>query len=614
MRIRINFLNLAALLILAIVAVGCAGQPDKSSTADNPAKNGLPSIQSKSPGLPEVDGLDAGDIPLCYGPDLKILYVMNYTHPDPEMKVILGDYTLPVDLYRIENGQRTKMAAGIPFITLAQWSPDGQHLGIGGGQQLYILNTDNDSLDSVNELVNLPSAVHFGWSPDGKTVYAEHDAVPNGAVFNVETHKGLPAYKIKEPFPFFKAKLADNLFLGTVVQSVNSQPETVILDGAGQVQKSVARGNFRDADGNSILQVGIENFGLAFYADVNDPKGMVLTNEYIYQCRFLPRGGVIFSTPGETGSELNYKLTVITQKEQRIINVSGPHFHVWPDGRFVDICGYRSERLSLPDLSATQQENRLLYSGDKAKITATVRGAASTYLDNYHRTENLDDQALKQALSRYYIDTRELVEQIAFTDVYEELKSRPLLPHFRAGANHLSGQIDSLIIYGDDRATLVAHFLFRQIFLPSDAGTDSWLPFHSNVSGWGFGAAYEMVKREESWYVTGLSTFPESREKERIAEMVDDFIASVQRGAPAPVREEQSIQFYEQIKGKEIKAGQIQFWNMSEPHRSTSAEQAKIALVYLYAGGERYKLVLSRDLTLDWEIERLSDFSHSGIY
>lgn len=38
-------------------------------------------------------------------------------------------------------------------------------------------------------------SVHFEWSPDGKTVYAEHDVVPNGAVFNVENHEGLPAYK-----------------------------------------------------------------------------------------------------------------------------------------------------------------------------------------------------------------------------------------------------------------------------------------------------------------------------------------------------------------------------------------------------------------------------------
>jgi hypothetical protein len=37
--------------------------------------------------------------------------------------------------------------------------------------------------------------VHCGRAPDGKKVYAEHDAVPNGAVFNMETHEGLPAYK-----------------------------------------------------------------------------------------------------------------------------------------------------------------------------------------------------------------------------------------------------------------------------------------------------------------------------------------------------------------------------------------------------------------------------------
>ena len=36
--------------------------------------------------------------------------------------------------------------------------------------------------------------------------------------------------------------------------------------------------------------------------------------------------------------------------------------------------------------------------------------------------------------------------------------------------------------------------------------------------------------------------------------------------------------FYEQIRGKELKAGQIQFWNTSDPHRSPNAEQAKFPL------------------------------------
>jgi len=202
---------------------------------------------------------------------------------------------------------------------------------------------------------------------------------------------------------------------------------------------------------------------------------------------------------------------------------------------------------------------------------------------------------------------------VALTDIFEELKSRPL-PNMQAGAHHLSGEIESLAVLGDDRASLTAHFLSRQMVFHPGADADPWLQFHSTVSGWSFHAAYEMVKQNGSWYVTGLSTFPGSQERERIEVLVGNFISSAQSGAPAPVQEEQSIRFYEKIKGKEVRMGQIQFWNMSEPHRSTSAEQAKIALVYLYAGGERYKLVLSRDLTLDWEIERLSDFSHPGIY
>ncbi|TEB08704.1 TolB family protein [Pelotomaculum propionicicum] len=536
--------------------------------------------------------LDPGDMPLCYSPDLKTVYVMNYSRPEQEVGVILGDYTRPVDLYRLDNGQRTRVASGIPFITLARWSPDGRYLGIAGGRQLHVLNSDDNSLDPVNKLVNLPSAVFFGWSPDSKTVYVEHDYVVNGAVFNVENHEGLPAYRIKDNFPFFKAMLSDNLFIGTVTHEPSTS-ETVLMDGEGQVQKSVGAGKFRDVAGNSILQVGKGDFGLAFYADVNTPEGVLLTDRFIYQCQFLPQGGIIYTTPGETGAELNYDLTVVTQKEQKTVKVSGPHFNVWPDGRFVDVCGYRTERLSLPELAVVQQQDCPLYEGEKDKIIACARGAITTYIEYCHRSNNPYDQALKQELSRYCVDTREPVEQVALTDIYEELKSRPALSHLRSVAHHLNGQIKSVEIHGD-RAALVAGFSSRHAVIRSD-DTDPWSLFRSTAGGWAFETAYEMIKLDGNWYVTGLSTFPRSRERSEIAELTDGFINSCRGDGPAPVRDEQSRQFYEQIRGKEIRAGQIQFWNMSEPHRSSSAEQSKFALVYLYAGEARYELVFSRE-------------------
>ncbi|NPV73882.1 MAG: hypothetical protein HPY89_08900 [Pelotomaculum sp.] len=608
---RLKVTCLAVLLALALIAAGCAGRTEKSADVENRGQNGLPSLAAKSPGVPEVDGLNPGDMPLCYGPDLKTVYVMNYSLQDQESGVILGDYTKPVDLYRLDRGRRTKVASGISFITQARWSPDGRYLGMAGGRQLHVLDSANDSLNPVNELVNLPSAVFFGWSPDGRTVYVEHENVVNGAVFNVESREGLPSYKIKDNPPFFKAQLSGNLFIGTVANEPSAS-ETVLLDGEGQVQKSVGEGKFRDADGNSILQVGKGDFGLAYYADVNTPEGVLLTDKFIYQCRFLPRGGIIYTTPGETGAELNYDLTVVTQEGQKTVKVSGPHFNVWPDGRFVDICGYRTERLSLPELAVVQQQDHPLYEEEKDKIIACARGAITTYIEYYHRFKNPDDQALKQELSRYYVDTREPVEQVALTDIYEELKSRPALSHLRSGVHHLNGQIKSVEIHGD-RAALVAGFSSRHAVIRSD-DTDPWSLFRSTAGGWAFETAYEMIKLDGKWYVTGLSTFPRSRERSEIAELVDGFISSCRGNGPAPALDEQSRQFYEQIRGKEIRVGQIQFWNMSEPHRSSSAEHSMYAVVCLYAGEVRYKLVFSRERTPDWQIERLGDFSRPGLF
>ncbi len=611
---RIKMTKMAILLVLALIAAGCAGRAEKSTDVENQGQNGLPSLVEKSPGVPEIGGLAPGDIPLCYSPDLKTIYVMNYADPDQEVGVIIGDYTKPVDLYRLDNGQRTRVASGIPFITYARWSPDGKYLGMAGGGQLYVLNSANNNLDAVNKLVELPSAAFFGWSPDSKTVYVEHEYVVNGAVFNVESHEGLPSYKIRERFPFFKAKLSDNLFIGTVAPEPSTY-ETVIMDGKGQVQKSVGEGEFRDVAGNSILQVGKGDFGLAFYANVNNPEGALLTDKYIYQCQFLPQGGIIYTTPGETGAELNYELTVITQKEQKKVKVSGPRFNVWPDGSFADVCGCRAERLSLPELAAAQRQDRPLYNEETGKIIACARGAISAYIENYEHIRNLDDQALKQELSRYYADTREPMEQVALTDTYEELRNRPPAPYARAGQCHLSGQIKSMEIHSNDSATLVAGFLSTwQMFTPSDDSDRGVLPNPTAVSGWSFETAYEMIKLDGSWYVTGLSTFPRSRERSELAELVDAFITSSQNNGSAPVQDEQSRQFYEEIRGKELRAGQIQFWNMSEPYRSPNAEQSNYALVYLYAGKARYKLIFSREPGQGWQIESINASSRPGLF
>ena len=94
---RLKRAKLVILLVLAFFAVGCTGRTEKSTGIENRGQNGLPSIAAKSPGVPEVGGLEPGDMPLCYSPDLKTVYIMNYSHPDQEVGVILGDYTTPVE-------------------------------------------------------------------------------------------------------------------------------------------------------------------------------------------------------------------------------------------------------------------------------------------------------------------------------------------------------------------------------------------------------------------------------------------------------------------------------------------------------------------------------------
>ena len=539
----------------------------------------------------KITGLTKEDIPFAYSPDKKTLFVMDYGDEINNLNVITGDYTRKVNIYKISlsNGQRTMIAQGIPFISLAKISPDEKYLALMGGGELRLLQLSSGKL--TDNIGGPPALTHFGWSPDGKKIYTEHESFPNDMIYFVESGQKRLPYEPGPKEPFYKAsyKIAPGkeVFVGTDMAADkygNKVPITVIFDKNQNIKRTLSIGRVRDVFKNNIIQVGKERFELLFIPNYETNRQKILSEDYIYQCAFTPDGDVIYTTKGKIKENPCYSLNLFDPKNnrQKTVEVSGPHFCLWPDGRYIDICGYKEERLSLPDLKMVKHKDRNLYTGEKARIISTLHQASDAYFKNYYK--KTDPKELEKELKKYFVNTSYPVPQEALFDVHRELIHQSSSgPH----RYHIFGTLESLKINGS-RASVKAGFVTE-----------------SDYGSWSFISAFETVKINNNWYITGLATFPESGEREKVVAVVQKFIDRTEKGKRFYFQDEKSNVLYKKIMKKKIKMGQVQFWSLGDPNLASNVGSAVYTKVYLDVEDKRYKLLVKKNTS--WNIERLDD-------
>ncbi|HAG08864.1 MAG TPA: hypothetical protein DCK87_04775 [Desulfotomaculum sp.] len=522
---------------------------------------------------------------------------MNYSDEINGLNVIAGDYTRKVNIYKmsLDNGQKTMIVQGIPFISLAKISLDGKYLALMSGGELRLLQLSSEKL--TGNIGSPPNLTHFGWSPDGKKIYTENEVFPNNIIYSVESGQKRFPYEQGPEEPFYKAsyKIAQGkeVFVGTDMAADkygNEMPVTVILDKNQNIKRTLSIGRVRDIFKNNIIQVGKEGFELLFIPNYETWRQKILSEDYIYQCAFTPDGDVIYTTKGKIKENPCYSLNLFDPKNnrQKTVEVSGPHFCLWPDRRYIDICGYREERLSLPDLKQVKHKDRNLYTGEKARIIAALYHASDVYFKNFYRKN--EPKKLGKELEKYFVNTSYPVPQEALFDVHQELIHRSSSETHRYHIIH--GTLEDLKINGG-RASVKAGFVTE-----------------SDYGSWSFISAFEMIKINNNWYITGLATFPESGERKRVMSVVQKFIDGAEKGKMYYFQDEKSNVLYKKIIKKKIKIGQVQFWSLSEPQLASNAGNAAYAKVYLDVEDKRYKLLVKKNSFRNverWYIERLDD-------
>lgn len=285
-------------------------------------------------------------------------------------------------------------------------------------------------------------------------------------------------------------------------------PQTVVIDKNGQVVKVVGKGRFRDSYGRSVLQVGESLFGLYYTADINlsdDP--VKLSEEYIYDARYIYDGKIAYIIKSPE-VEQNLFLFCISDQQGKLlkqIEVTGSCLVLSPDGKSVFIKGERDEEIDLTSMVVKQIANNETPNYTQEAIYRVIREAVDSCCKF-----DLTGAADMTAVNKYFTDTQN-PDQWANFVISNYMKQ--MSPTKNAKHYVVDIRVGDLQIIGDTASVNVVF-----------GGSNSF------GTGYGDNWRAELIKINNRWYITGLSTFPDSSEYQKVKQYVEKLITNAQSG------------------------------------------------------------------------------------
>lgn len=532
----------------------------------------------------------------------KDMYFMEPLPDDDLPQIIKGEAKGKVRIIRVNQltNEENIIVEGVPFISLVHWNNTGKIVAFGDGEKLIIYDTVKNRLLLENVLEN-ESISYFFWSPkDENKLYTENYNLSNGSIYYVNSQKKVEAYETKEQI-YYKGKLDNNYFFATKWFSFENRDKrqmakndgvrTLIVDKAGNEVKILGEGRFRDSYQKSLLQVGDNGFGLYYTPDINQPnKILTLTREFVFDAKFADDGKIAFIIENKDMDSNLFSLHILDRggKELEKIQVSGSSIALLPDGKTGYVGGPLWEKINFKEnkieegLQFTKQE----IDTEKIEIYKTIRNAISVLVKF-----NLAGEKDRDRAKQYFLDTNS-PEQWAYFDISnlfeDNVQTNGLKEFYRL-------RIELIDFKENDTVNKQVSAMVRVSSFSLSGGT--------SIEDY----ALELIEVDNNWYVTGLSTFPFSKERGKVEKIIKKFVSDAQNGEVFPGK----------LEGKEVELGQIQFWASSMPHLSPNIESSDYCKVYLIVKNngkqEIWKMVLDKKSGNDWYPSKLSMENLSGL-
>lgn len=522
-----------------------------------------------------------GKVLLSVSPSGKSMYFMSASNLQLTTDILKGDTWQLVDIYRKDKEGKDfqVIAEGIPFVSQVKWNKDGNVVAFGGGEKLTIYDAKKDKLLLEEKLKN-DSIVFFAWSPkDDNKLYAENPSLANGSIYYIDSQKKVEAYETKEDI-YYKGNLDNNYFYGTKWYIYNDKKNkesinTIIVDKKGNVVKVLAEGKFRDAYKKSLVQIGENGFGLYYIRDINKPENIdVLSKEYIYDVKFVDKGKIAYIIEKKDISKNNFQLIIADKqgKEVKKLDVSGSNIALLPNGKVGFISGPNWEKIDFVNNKIEKVLYDVEMNPEKEKVYSVIRGA----MDTICKYEACGIKDWNQA-KKYFIDTVN-PEQWAYFDIYTKFKESAYKERENFYKLNLK-VIENKFNFMQNKVSVKVRAEAR-----NSTGGETVLEY-----------PLELIKINKEWYVTGISTFPDSSQYQKVYNLVNDYIKDIKAGKIFP-----NI-----LENKEMEMGQIQFWRSNLPHLSSNIEGANSCKVYLKVKENNkrviYKLILEKKNDNNWK-------------
>lgn len=551
-----------------VYVVDGGGQNQADDFVDWIDCNGIDPFQN---GVSDGIELAEGEILLSCAPDGESYYVMQRAEGfsfQGDTK-LLGERYILVDVIRIgrNDGVRRTIAQQIPFVSKAAWNQTGEIIAFCGGSHLSVYDQKKERLILQEELAETIISDFF-WSPvDNNKMYIEQPDITGGGVYYVDPQKRVELYETREKI-YYKAVLENAYYYATQWRSGQAENDgalyTVLADDNRKVIKIIGQGSYKDSYRKSVLMSGEDRFGLYYVADINQTsKGTVLTEEYVYDAKFLTDGRIGYIIRQEK-AEGNQFLLCICDAAGKLIqteSVSGSGFYLSDDGQTVFISGAQQEIWDVGSLQLVQQSQGG-YNDDE--LVTALRGAAMVYIQM-----RLGYPVEKDMVAQFFTDN-DRVGGMALSEICAyPAKDEEDGPIFYQA---ILDRVHSFISAEGDIATC---------HIALEGATPNGETISEQLS-------WDAVKISGRWQVAGLSTFTREQDKNEVLAVVEMFLQheAAELG----------------IDNHAIRWRQVQYWRQDKSGLASWLKEAEWAKVDGEPGG---LIVWLKRVENDWQVQQI---------
>lgn len=301
-----------------------------------------------------------------------------------DIQVLRGLPAPLIDIYRLDKvtGLTEQIAQQVPFISKVQWNNTGDMIAFSGSGVLLIYDCTEERMLLGQELQN-EFVTDFFWSPlENNKLYIEQPESTAGRVYYVDPQKKAELYETTEKL-YYKAKVDEQYYYATQWRNNQEEQEavyTVLTDGQKQIVKVVGQGSYKDHYRQQVLLNGENHFSLTYIADINQiNQRQILTEEYIYDAKFIAGGRVLYVTADQNTVENQYLAHIVSARGEELaeLTISGNAVLLDETGTKGYVSGPGQEELDLVALRITNQQIAENASVDGLRQAA--QGAADLY-------------------------------------------------------------------------------------------------------------------------------------------------------------------------------------------------------------------------------------------